>query len=116
SHFYDPRLRSTPLHRYLRDTGRLGRKTGRGFFDYRDGFPAVDEETQVSAAPADKVFVPEQTPELSRLLADYQVEVLARDDDASPIVAAPLGEDCSALASRLGLDHRRLVALELLVN
>ena len=116
SHFYDARLRSTPLHRYLRETGRLGRKTGRGFFDYRGGSPAAQEEQQISVAPADKIVVPGSTPELMRLVSEYQVEVLAHDDGASPILAAPIGEDCSALASRLGLDHRRLVSLDLLAN
>ena len=37
SHFADPRLRSTPLHRYMLETGQLGRKTEQGFFSYAAG-------------------------------------------------------------------------------
>ena len=35
------------------------------------------------------------------------------DDGRSPILAAPLGEDCTAVAARTGADHRRLVAIDL---
>lgn len=116
SHFADPRLRSTPQHRYMLDTGQLGRKTGRGFFDYRDGasMPAAD---QIPIAPAARsVVMPNETPELLALLSEYDVIVLRSDDGVSPIVAAPVGEDCASLSARTGFDHTRLIGLDLMVD
>lgn len=113
SHFADPRLRSTPLHRYLFDIGQLGRKSGRGFFDYREGAAAPIADEAASAAPARAVWMPEPTAALRELLAGLGVAVLDADDRTSPILVAPVGEDCSALSARTGHDHRRLVALDL---
>lgn len=113
SHFSDPRLRSTPLHRYMLDVGQLGRKSGRGFFDYRDGAPAPEDEMASVGQPPSAVWLPEPSAELQALLAELGVAILDADDGCAPILAAPFGEDCAALCARTGADHRRLVALDL---
>lgn len=113
NHFADPRLRSTPQHRYLFDIGQLGRKTGRGFFDYRDGATQPGADAESSALPAAAVVVPEPTAALLALLADIGVPVLAQDDGRAPILAALSGEDGSSFCARTGADHHRLVALDL---
>ncbi|WP_108482171.1 3-hydroxyacyl-CoA dehydrogenase [Oceaniglobus ichthyenteri] len=113
SHYSDPRLRSTPLHRYMLDVGQLGRKTQRGFFDYRDGATKPEAKGPDAGQPPKAVSVLEPSERLRTLLADLGVSVLDADDGASPILAAPTGEDCAALGARTGADHRRLVALDL---
>lgn len=110
--FSDPRMRSTYLHRYKVATGQLGRKTGRGHYDYHDGAerPSPDAETRRSAAPA--VAIAEPSDALLALLKEMGIEVLETDDGAVPLLAAPIGEDCSTLCSRIGADHRRLIGVD----
>lgn len=116
SFFGDPRLRSTSLHRYMVETGQLGRKAGRGFFDYRAGAAKPTGDAVVEGAAAERVVLLEPTEALTALAADCGAEVLPADDGKAPVLAAPVGEDCSALAARCGVDHRRLVALDLVVD
>ncbi|MCQ9618130.1 3-hydroxyacyl-CoA dehydrogenase [Paenalcaligenes niemegkensis] len=116
--FADPRLRSTPKHRYMLETKQLGRKTGRGFYSYGEGqaAPSADAVSNVPAASA--VVVLENHERLTALLTDIGVKVLTTDDRKSPILIAPIGEDCSAYISRLHpqLASSRVVAIDLLGN
>ena len=113
-YFQDKRLSTYPLHESMMEAGRLGRKTKAGFYAYaEDGSiirPELDET--IAAAPARRVVLAEPSGALDGLLRDLGVNVLAADDGVSPILADPIGEDCTALAVRLGLDSRRLVAID----
>ncbi|MCW5719569.1 MAG: 3-hydroxyacyl-CoA dehydrogenase [Devosia sp.] len=113
SHFADPRLRSTPLHRYMLETGQLGRKTGRGFYLYGDDASKPAADMPILAEPAKQVVLGEESPELFAFAASIGVEVLMADDGVAPILAFPLGEDVAAYALRLDLDLRRIVAVDL---
>lgn len=113
SHFADPRLRSTPLHRYMLETGQLGRKTNQGFYAYADGVAVPSADAQTDAAAAKQVVLAENLPELAAFAAGIGATVLAADDGQAPVLAFPLGEDVAAHAVRLGLDARRIVAVDL---
>ncbi len=117
-YFQDRRLTTSPLHESMRESGRLGRKTGCGFFDYdADGkMVAETANADTTAPPADAVLIAEPSPQLDALIAAAGARVLAADDGESPIVCAPLGEDCTAVANRLGVDHKRLVAIDVTGN
>jgi len=112
---YDPRVKTTPLHANMHLAGRLGRKTGHGFYRYDaegrklSGPPAPPP----SAAKPARVILPELHEGLVALTVAAGVDAQAPDDGASPIVVAPWGEDCTAAALRLGLDPRRTVAVDL---
>jgi 3-hydroxybutyryl-CoA dehydrogenase len=119
-YFNDPRLRSTPFHAGLFRSGRLGRKTGQGYYTYRDGKPVVAAgaaDAIADGSPPAAVFIAKddsaEDDALPRKLCDAAgVRVLDADDGRAPILIAPWGEDCTAAAHRLGLDHRRLVAID----
>lgn len=114
----DPRLKTSPIHKALHDAGRLGRKTGAGWFEYGEGGKPVAGESpdhETDAAPVKKVSLAEPTDALAAFCADLGLAVIA-DDGTCPILAAPVGEDATTVAVRTGADYRRLVALDLLCD
>ena len=117
-YLYDPRVKTAPNHRALYEAGRFGRKSGAGWFDYDAKGqplerPSPDHETD--AQPAAQVALAEPNARLTAFCAEIGLSV-ASDDDASPILAAPIGEDATSTALRTGADVRRLVALDLLCD
>ncbi|MDA0260601.1 MAG: 3-hydroxyacyl-CoA dehydrogenase [Proteobacteria bacterium] len=113
-YFHDRRIATTPLHESLFASGRLGRKTRSGYYSYDENGVKIgaDADAKSSAEPATAVALAEP----DQVLADFLTETGARivqDDGTVPIIAAPLGEDCTAVASRTGIDHQRLVAIDL---
>ncbi len=110
--FADPRLRSTARHKYMLDTGQLGRKTGRGFFDHGEGAQAPSPDTVSDAVPVDAVFIPEGHTAARELMQECGATILDVDEGSAPILVTLIGEDCSAFAARTGADATRLVALD----
>ncbi len=122
-YYQDRRLATQPAHQAMMESGRLGRKTRIGWFTYDEqgttlGPAAAGAEADMKPddAPAPRVVLAGEDSRLARLFQDAGCEIAAADDGTSPIVAAPLGEDCTSLAVRLGLDARRLVAVDLTGN
>lgn len=117
-YFQDKRLSTAPLHESMMEAGRLGRKTKAGFYDYDEDGTIIRPEgpINVKAQPAKQVILAENAPDLDGLLKDLGIAVLKEDDGQSPILAAPVGEDCTSIATRLGLDAKRLVAIDMLTG
>ncbi|MEM7500226.1 MAG: 3-hydroxyacyl-CoA dehydrogenase [Pseudomonadota bacterium] len=138
----DPRLATRPNHKAMFDAGLLGRKTGQGWYAYEGGkpsdMPSPDHETD--AAPAGRVAIAKFDAAFDALIEQLGVDVEAReqayaggkhpdlmlaelaaelglevgeDDGTCPILAAPFGKDATHTASDAGIDHRRLVCLDL---
>ena len=113
-YFQDRRMATYPLHESLLEAGRLGRKTGQGHYRYDDqgGKIADSADADTSAEPARRVALAEANERLAGLLREAGADIVD-DDGACPILAAPLGEDATAVAVRTGADARRLVAVDL---
>ncbi|MFW6077762.1 MAG: 3-hydroxyacyl-CoA dehydrogenase, partial [Hyphomicrobiales bacterium] len=112
----DPRLKTAFPHLALHEAGRLGRKTGLGHYAYDESGrmvspPSPDHVTE--AEPAERLVLAEADSDLRDFASDLGVEIVIRDDGESPILAVPLGEDCTSFAVRTGNDFRRLVSLDL---
>ena len=115
----DPRLKTSFPHRSLFEAGRFGRKAGQGNYIYgedgeKTGFESPDLVTD--ARPAEAVVLVEAEEALEEFAEALGVRVLADDDGETPLLAAPLGEDCSNFCARTGADHTRLVGIDLCCN
>ncbi|MEO1318684.1 MAG: 3-hydroxyacyl-CoA dehydrogenase family protein, partial [Pseudomonadota bacterium] len=137
----DPRLATRPNHKAMFDAGLLGRKTGQGWYAYEAGkpvgTPSPDHETD--AAPAGRVAIAKFDAAFDALVEQLGVDVETReaaysggqhpdkllatladeigleigeDDGSCPILAAPFGKDATHTASDAGIDHSRLVCLD----
>lgn len=115
----DARLRTSFPHRSLFEAGRYGRKTGHGNYLYDDAGEKLEPESPdylSTAPPADKIVLFEADNDLLDFAKSLDCRVSEDDDGESPLLAAPLGEDCTTLAARSGTDHRRLVGVDLCCN
>jgi 3-hydroxybutyryl-CoA dehydrogenase len=121
-YYEEPRFRPQPLTRQMLAAGLLGRKSGRGFYDYSGGPAAVPPEVPAPAARPESVWVSPARPRLAGPVRQLVSGLGARLDGgerpgpASLCLVTPLGEDASALAVREGLDPARTVALDALFD
>ena len=115
---HDPRLQTTVLHESLFLAGQLGRKTGRGFHDYREGMgaaPAAESGrsgTAASGAAAVTAWIAENARGFEPL-TERGVRLVAADQ-AEVLLVNPGGEDAATATARLGLDPARVVAVDFL--
>ncbi|MGI9523321.1 MAG: 3-hydroxyacyl-CoA dehydrogenase [Hyphomicrobiaceae bacterium] len=110
----DPRIKTSPNHEAIFNSGQFGRKTSRGWYRYENGKivspPSPDYQT--NAKPAEFVALAEPDAELSAWLEGRGIAIV-EDDGSCPILAAPLGDDATHTALRTGADFRRLICVDL---
>lgn len=111
----DPRIKTAPVHEAMYNSGRWGRKTSAGWYDYKDGKvinpPSPDHET--SATPASHVSLAEPSEALTDFCKSLGLEVREDDDGSAPILAAPVGDDATHTALMTDADFKRLVCIDL---
>jgi 3-hydroxybutyryl-CoA dehydrogenase len=111
----DPRIKTAPVHEAMYNSGRWGRKTSAGWYDYKDGKvinpPSPDLETD--AAPAGHVSLAEPSAALEDFCKSLGIEVREDDDGEAPVLAAPVGDDATHTALMTDADYRRLVCIDL---
>jgi 3-hydroxybutyryl-CoA dehydrogenase len=103
---HDPRLKTTTLHALMADAGRLGRKTGQGFYSYGED-AAVPS---VAPAATGRTFQPALGEDHPGWDVLRKRTGFVEGDEVTLI--APIGEDCATVCHRLGLDPARTVAID----
>ena len=119
--FHDPRYRPTPEYRLLTEAGMLGRKSGHGFYSYdAEGKPVVEEASPPGGSPPGSIWLWAADPAARERLAGLaeaagvQIDPGERPAGGTPALVAPIGEDASSVAARLGLDPAHTVAVDML--
>jgi 3-hydroxybutyryl-CoA dehydrogenase len=114
--FHDRRMTPSPYHESLYAAGKLGRKTGGGWYAYDAKGAKVDPGADhlPSVAPATSAVVMDSHNEkLIQLVVAAGAKTLAVDDGKSPILVAPIGKDATTTAIERSLDPKRTVAVDL---
>jgi 3-hydroxybutyryl-CoA dehydrogenase len=119
-YYEEPRFRPSPLGAQRLAAGVLGRKTGRGFYDYGSGAAPVAPAPAPAAAPAGRVWVSARDGAARQRVASLVARLGAEvDSGAQPAPDAvclvlPCGCDATTAALDEGLDPTRSVALDVL--
>ncbi|TQM26481.1 3-hydroxyacyl-CoA dehydrogenase [Nocardia bhagyanarayanae] len=111
--FYgDPRLRPSPIAAARVAAGLLGRKTGEGFYRYRDGAPLLPAEPDITPdAEATPVHV-HNHPDFAAALRRAGATVLESPSAEAISLVLPIGEPTYRLAARYGLDPARTLGID----
>ena len=120
--FDEPRFRPSMMMEARTKAGRLGRKTGAGFYEYVDGKAVEHEEAPVPAYDGRPVWVSNVEPEGRAAVVAVLKEVGANlDEGAEPgpdsvILVTPVGDDATTCAVAQGLDAKRTLAVDTLIG
>ncbi|MFQ5971160.1 MAG: 3-hydroxyacyl-CoA dehydrogenase, partial [Alphaproteobacteria bacterium] len=120
--YQEPRYRPSPITRRRLAAGFLGRKAGRGFYEYREGSPVAPAPPPVPAGRDVPVWISRGDPAACQALraslgaAGAELEGDDAPGAASLCVVTPLGADCTTAALAEGLDPARTVAVDMLVE
>ena len=119
-YYQEPRYRPSPIAAQRLTGGLLGRKSGRGFYDYADGKTAA---MPVAAAPntlPGRVWVSQTHPEWADVLRQIAAAAgVTVESDYMPggdalCIVTPLGADITTCCVEQGLDPRHTVGIDCL--
>ncbi len=118
--FHEPRFRPATLMQMQLDAGLLGRKTGQGFFMYKDGKPQIDGEVQPPGFDGRPVWVSKAEPDsydkLTAIIRDIGADLESGDrpTKSALILVTPIGGDATDSAVSESLDASQVVAVDTL--
>jgi len=114
--YHEPRFRPSPIARQRMAAGLLGRKTGRGYYPYKDGHMQAPPEPAVPAPRGSRPLwvSPRDAAGHAAVAAALggRAETGAKPPADAVCIVTPVGEDATTAALAEGLDPRRTVAVD----
>ena len=121
--FYEePRYRPNVMMRARMEAGILGRKTGRGFYDYPDGKQAMPEEAPYPDYDGRPVWISPVESEGHAALAEIvskiggDLESGVAPSAEALILVTPIGDDVTTAAVAQGLDPKRTLGVDTVIG
>lgn len=116
SFFQDVRFTPSLAQRRLVESGRLGRKSGRGWYDHRDGAERPEPHTAGPAEPPAYVVAQgglEPASDLLALIREAGIEVRAEDEDNGTRLVLPGGGRLVLADGETSVEYRDVVYFDL---
>lgn len=112
-YYQEPRYRPSVITRQRLDAGLLGRKSGRGFYDYSGESITVTTDDEQHSLPK-SVTIIDDTPEkaLHKVAALAGVQISDDACSSSLVLIGLIGEDLTSAIVREGLDPARTVGFD----
>ncbi|MGW1268097.1 3-hydroxyacyl-CoA dehydrogenase [Streptomyces sp. NPDC002491] len=119
SFFQDVRFTPSLAQRRLVESGRLGRKTGQGWYDYREGAEPAEPHTAEQARPPAYVVAEGDLGPASELLAlirEAGVQVREEDEDHGTRLVLPGGGQLALADGQTSVEFRDVVYFDLALD
>ncbi|MET9501806.1 3-hydroxyacyl-CoA dehydrogenase [Streptomyces sp. NPDC006259] len=117
--FQDVRFTPSLSQRRLVESGRLGRKTGQGWFDHRDGAERAEPHTAEKRRPPAYVVVEGDLGPASELLAmirEAGIQVREEDEDGGTRLVLPSGGQLALADGQTSVEFRDVVYFDLALD
>ena len=121
--FYEePRYRPNVMLRARMEAGMLGRKSGKGFYDYPSGKQDFPAEAGYPSYDQSPVWISKAEPEGHKVLLETiskiggNIETSDRPSDDALILVTPIGDDVTTAVLAQGLDPARTLGVDTLVG
>ncbi|MCF4139349.1 3-hydroxyacyl-CoA dehydrogenase [Streptomyces sp. Tue 6430] len=119
SFFQDVRFTPSLSQRRLVESGRLGRKTGQGWFDHRDGAERAEPHTAEKRRPPAYVVAEGDLGPASELLAmirEAGIQVREEDEDGGTRLVLPSGGQLALADGQTSVEFRDVVYFDLALD
>ncbi|MEV5606933.1 3-hydroxyacyl-CoA dehydrogenase [Streptomyces sp. NPDC052225] len=117
--FQDVRFRPSLPQRRLVEAGRLGRKTGRGWYAYGDGEERPEPHTAAPAEPPARVTVEgdlDSAGELIAMMREAGIEVVQEEEDKGTRIVLPSGGQLVQADGQTSVEFRDVVYFDLALD
>ncbi|MFB7089944.1 3-hydroxyacyl-CoA dehydrogenase [Streptomyces sp. NPDC056296] len=117
--FQDVRFTPSLAQRRLVESGRLGRKSGQGWYDYRDGAERPEPHTAEPAGPPAYVVVEGDlgpAAELVALIREAGIEVRQDDEDGGTRLVLPSGGQLALADGQTSVEYGDVVYFDLALD